>query len=223
LDTLDLIVTADTSIAHVAGALGRPVNILLRREPDWRWLARETDSVWYPTAKLFRQRTNEDWSEPMAILVADIAARMEPLPEGMSVDALPKLPLSYGELADQFASVSLKIKKEGSLLSDQMQRHSIMSKEWKKLIENNPLLVSFNKEMEENLQTLSEAESNLGLLDTKGDFGHSFIGCVREIRRCREKRADLIRRIDALVKPQGSEQEVKSAPKATKPANKKVK
>jgi len=221
--SLDLIVTADTSIAHVAGALGRPVNILLRREPDWRWLARETDSVWYPTAKLFRQRTNEDWSEPMAMVAADIAARMEPLSDCMSVDALPKLPMSYGELADQFVSVSLRIKKEGSLLSDQMQRHSVVSQEWKKLIENNPLLESFYKDMEENLQALSEAESNLGMLDTKGDFGHSFIGCVREIRRCQEKRADLMRRIDALVKPQRSEQEVKSAPKATKPANKKAK
>lgn len=57
----DLIVTVDTSVAHLAGAMGRPVWILLPFTPDWRWLLGRDDSPWYPTAKLFRQLRLDDW------------------------------------------------------------------------------------------------------------------------------------------------------------------
>jgi tetratricopeptide (TPR) repeat protein len=59
---LDLVVTVDTSIAHVAGALGKPVWILIAAAPDWRWLLERADSPWYPTARLFRQQRLGDWA-----------------------------------------------------------------------------------------------------------------------------------------------------------------
>jgi tetratricopeptide (TPR) repeat protein len=58
---LDLIVTSDTSIAHLAGALGRPVWVALKHSPDWRWLLHRTDSPWYPTMRLFRQSRPGSW------------------------------------------------------------------------------------------------------------------------------------------------------------------
>jgi tetratricopeptide (TPR) repeat protein len=63
---LDLVVTTDTSIAHLAGALGKPVWILLSRSPDWRWLLEREDCPWYPTARLFRQSMLGDWSPVIA-------------------------------------------------------------------------------------------------------------------------------------------------------------
>jgi Flp pilus assembly protein TadD len=59
--SLDLIITSDTSIAHLAGALGRPVWVALRRVPDWRWMLDRTDSPWYPSMRLFRQSDDGDW------------------------------------------------------------------------------------------------------------------------------------------------------------------
>ncbi|MCW6049624.1 tetratricopeptide repeat protein [Lyngbya sp. CCAP 1446/10] len=58
---LDLVITVDTAVAHLAGALGKPVWILLAFSPDWRWLLEREDSPWYPTARLFRQRERGDW------------------------------------------------------------------------------------------------------------------------------------------------------------------
>jgi ADP-heptose:LPS heptosyltransferase len=63
--SLDLVVTCDTSIAHLAGALGCPVFVLLQRIPDWRWLLGREDCPWYPSMRLVRQSARGDWGEPM--------------------------------------------------------------------------------------------------------------------------------------------------------------
>jgi hypothetical protein len=60
---LDIVISVDTSVAHLAGALGRPIWLLLRYPPEWRWLLEREDSPWYPTARLFRQREEGDWLE----------------------------------------------------------------------------------------------------------------------------------------------------------------
>jgi hypothetical protein len=61
VSNLDLVITVDTSIAHLAGALGAPVWILLPYLPDWRWLLDRDTSPWYPTARLFRQDQTRSW------------------------------------------------------------------------------------------------------------------------------------------------------------------
>jgi hypothetical protein len=66
MESLDLIVTSDTSIAHLAGALGRPTWVALKNVPDWRWLLDRDDSPWYPTLRLFRQETSGDWTSVLA-------------------------------------------------------------------------------------------------------------------------------------------------------------
>jgi len=60
---LDLVISVDTSVAHLAGAMGKPVWILLNKGCDWRWLLEREDSPWYPTARLFRQTTAGGWQE----------------------------------------------------------------------------------------------------------------------------------------------------------------
>ncbi|MFM0201046.1 tetratricopeptide repeat protein [Paraburkholderia fungorum] len=61
LEQLDLVISVDTSIAHLAGALARPVWILLPHFPDWRWMHDRDDTPWYPSARLFRQTVARDW------------------------------------------------------------------------------------------------------------------------------------------------------------------
>ncbi|HTY58786.1 MAG TPA: tetratricopeptide repeat protein, partial [Bacteroidota bacterium] len=61
LSQMDLLISVDTSVAHLAGAMGRPVWTLIPYRPDWRWLLGRTDSPWYPSMKLFRQPSHADW------------------------------------------------------------------------------------------------------------------------------------------------------------------
>ena len=61
MKTLDLVVTSDTAVAHLAGALGVAVWLALSVAPDWRWLLDRDDSPWYPTMRLFRQKEQGNW------------------------------------------------------------------------------------------------------------------------------------------------------------------
>ena len=74
VEALDLVISVDTSVVHLAGALGKPVWVLNRYDQCWRWLRGRNDSPWYPTARLFRQRTPGDW----AGVVREVAAALNP-------------------------------------------------------------------------------------------------------------------------------------------------
>jgi tetratricopeptide (TPR) repeat protein len=71
---LDLIITSDTFVAHLAGALGAPVWVILPFEADWRWLCERDDSPWYPTMRLFRQRRPGDWAEVFERVARELRA-----------------------------------------------------------------------------------------------------------------------------------------------------
>jgi hypothetical protein len=72
MKSLDLIVSADTSIGHLAGALGVPVWIALALSPDWRWQLGRSDSPWYPTVRLFRQAVWGDWNSVFTCMAAEL-------------------------------------------------------------------------------------------------------------------------------------------------------
>jgi hypothetical protein len=74
VEALDLVVTVDTSIAHLAGALGKPTWVLVPFKPDWRWLLGRSDSPWYPSMRLFRQTQRGDWQGPLADVDAALGA-----------------------------------------------------------------------------------------------------------------------------------------------------
>ena len=73
IECMDLIISVDTSIAHLAGALGKEVFIMLPFAPDFRWMMNRKDSPWYPKAKLFRQEKLHDWDSVVGILKSELS------------------------------------------------------------------------------------------------------------------------------------------------------
>jgi lipoprotein NlpI len=74
---MDLVISVDTSVAHLAGALGRPVWLLTAFSPDWRWLMERRDSPWYPTMWLFRQPRIGDWAPVLSEVRSELGKRYE--------------------------------------------------------------------------------------------------------------------------------------------------
>jgi hypothetical protein len=75
---MDVVVSVDTSIAHLAGALALPMWLLIADPPEYRWMLAREDSPWYPTARLFRQRSRGDWAEVIARVAAALRDTVEP-------------------------------------------------------------------------------------------------------------------------------------------------
>ena len=77
LVNLDLVITCDTAVAHLAGALGVPVWVAIPFVPDWRWLLDRSDSPWYPTLRLFRQKKSRDWAGVFEEIKAELCVRLQ--------------------------------------------------------------------------------------------------------------------------------------------------
>jgi tetratricopeptide (TPR) repeat protein len=77
IENLDLVITVDTAVAHVAGALGKPVWNLLPFVPAWRWMLHREDSPWYPTMRLLRQPEPGDWSTPVTTILEELKHKMK--------------------------------------------------------------------------------------------------------------------------------------------------
>ena len=77
---LDLVISVDTAVAHLAGAMARPIWLLLPFAPDWRWMLGRADSPWYPTTRLFRQTSPGDWNAAFAKVIAALGHAPGPMP-----------------------------------------------------------------------------------------------------------------------------------------------
>jgi hypothetical protein len=112
MKNVDLIVTSDTAIAHLAGALGRPVFLALKHVPDWRWLMHRDDCPWYPTIRLFRQPGKGDWKsvfEQIASCVEELVTKRAPrLMENSRQTATLAIPAAVGDLIDRITILEIK-------------------------------------------------------------------------------------------------------------------
>ena len=113
LSALDLIISIDTAVAHLAGALNKPVWVLLPRIPDWRWLLKREDSPWYPGMRLYRQEVADDWTIPLNTIRADLhrhlasAPNTEPLPGSILNNARKSFELGQKEYQSGDAMAAL--------------------------------------------------------------------------------------------------------------------
>ncbi len=85
IQQLDLVITVDTAVAHLAGAMGKPTWVMLSRIPDWRWQSDNGVSRWYPDARLFPQTTLDDWSGVTGKIFESLRQRRDAASSGLNI------------------------------------------------------------------------------------------------------------------------------------------
>src|SRR5262249_16338174 len=112
LANLDLVISCDTAIAHLAGALARPTWLALRHAAEWRWLRDRPDSPWYPTFRLFRQTERDDWPTVFQSMERELAAMVDSSSASSQRLVMrlptPVVPVSWGELVDKITILEIK-------------------------------------------------------------------------------------------------------------------
>jgi tetratricopeptide (TPR) repeat protein len=194
MESLDLIISTDTSIAHLAGALGRPVWVALKHVPDWRWLLDRSDSPWYPTMRLFRQHTRDDWRG----VFADVESALRELMGARS--QTPHVPISWGELLDKITILEIKaaritdadklrnVKHELDLLRALEARSGAASDEQNGLVAE---LKSVN-------EALWDIEDAIRECEHRQDFDAEFIELARSVYKTNDRRAEIKKKINLL-------------------------
>jgi hypothetical protein len=188
---LDLIITSDTSMAHLAGGLGRPVWLLLGTNADWRWLRGRAGSPWYPTMRIFRQRTWGDWSG----VLADAAGALRERVAGLPQEVMPlSVPMSAGELLDRIVVLQRR-----AALGHSAQELERMQELRRKHIRPSEEIDASFTALERVHEDCATTERNLEEQLRKGHRKTTIAKLVLRLDQCRDERNRLVERINRAV------------------------
>ena len=212
INNLDLIITCDTSVGHLAGALGKPVWLLLAHVADWRWMTMRDDSIWYPYTRLFRQDETRSWEPVFERLVSALRTRLDDKPYqnqfGMSytsaVDAAQHIqtPISFGEFFDKLSILKLKHRR----ISDQKKRKNIDHElQTLRALEhtctaNVQALHELRLQLDKVNERIWDVEDEIRVCEKRQDFGEHFIELARAVYINNDLRASLKNQINVLTK-----------------------
>ncbi|MGH6878497.1 MAG: DUF6165 family protein, partial [Rhizomicrobium sp.] len=200
MESLDLVITSDTAVAHLAGALGRPTWVALNYVPDWRWLLDRSDSPWYPTMKLFRQTSRNNWSSAFAAMEAQLLEllRSEPSWFGISqIVAAPEVPVSWGELIDKITILEIKRERLGAEepLVNVRKELGLLRKIAEPVLAAGGVIASLKAQLRSTNEKLWDIEDLLRAKETAGEFGPDFVELARSVYRRNDERAALKKQI----------------------------
>ncbi len=196
IKNLDLVITVDTSIAHLAGALGVPVWLLLPEPCDWRWLLERTDSPWYPTMKLFRQTECGEWNT----VVAQVSHELQQLLVKRSAQQSTTIstPVSVGELIDKITILELKqlnIDDEKKLQNIEHELELLLKTYQEHVIPTNRI-EQLRTELYNTNKQLWDIEDAIRDKERAKEFDNDFIAIARSVYICNDKRCHIKRLIN---------------------------
>ena len=205
----DLIITSDTSVAHLAGGMGKNTWLLLQKLPDWRWGLEENSTFWYPSMRLFRQKEHGNWDEVMERVTNELheyfgdksthaqpaAAPASKTKNRQTQDILA--PISLGELVDKITILQIKTENlQGNALEN--VKKELMALE--RTLNNLPLIVD-----PELIQRLTYVNKNLWQIEDdirhherEKTFAESFIKLARSVYLRNDERSAIKKEINTI-------------------------
>jgi tetratricopeptide (TPR) repeat protein len=197
MKNLDLVITTDTAIAHLAGGLGVPVWVALPFVPDWRWLLGREDSPWYPTMRLFRQTVAGQWEDVFTRLSAELETLVRAHPRALSV----LIEVAPGELIDKITILEIKRERitDSAKLANVQTELDVLTKGRDRSLDKSSELDALTAELKKTNALLWDVEDDLRLCERAHDFGPRFIELARSVYRHNDRRAAVKRQINELL------------------------
>lgn len=203
----DLIITSDTSVAHLAGALGVPVWVVLKHIPDWRWLLDRADSPWYPSMRLFRQDTAHDWRSAFAkiesalnAILMDKYAPAEVIQGGCKMTHVtrPLAPVSWGEVIDKITILEIKhsrLKDEQALINVRFELDHL-NRIFTDNFHDSDTIYKLKQDLFEVNDNLWEIEDLIRKKERENAFDNDFIHLARLVYKTNDERARIKKMIN---------------------------
>jgi hypothetical protein len=205
---MDLIVSCDTSLAHLAGALGRPLWLALNNSPEWRWQRNRSDSYWYPTARLFRQTTRGEWDGVFHRMADELRKPDRGLEAASALKAsgslhspAPRVAVSWGEVVDKLTILEIKSRKASdAIVSANVARElSELKEALARMGPQSPEFEQRRAELGRINETLWTIEDDIRLCEARQEFDGRFVELARSVYRCNDERARIKRAINLLT------------------------
>jgi tetratricopeptide (TPR) repeat protein len=197
LKNLDLFVSSDTAVVHLAGALGVPVWVPLSASASWQWMDQREDSPWYPTMRLFRQERLLDWPPVFERMAAALRGLVGPTRSVRSV----RIDVAPGELIDKLTMLEIKAERvtDPRKLAHVRHEQERLTAAGDAAIIASEELLTLRTELRAVNEKLWEIEEAIRDCDRRGDFGDSFVALARSVYRTNDRRAALKQRINELL------------------------
>jgi hypothetical protein len=194
---LDLFLTSDTAVAHLAGSLGVPVWMPLSTTPDWRWLSGREDNPWYPTMRIFRQERFMDWApvfDRIAVELRKVVPSTVPTPS-VAIETAP------GELIDKITILEIKAERIGDpekIRNVRRELETLRSARDRTILSSDEL-ATLTAELRSVNEALWEIEDKIRGCERSGDFGPRFVELARSVYQNNDSRAAIKRKINVLL------------------------
>ena len=194
---LDLVVTCDTSIAHLAGALALPVWVALKMDAEWRWLTERADSPWYPTMRLFRQARRGMWDDVFGAMALELVA----LAAARATPRVFSAPCSLGELIDKITILRIKAERirEEEKLDNVRRELALLERLAHEDGPSRPPIDLLTDKLASVNVRLWNIEDAIRTCERKGDFGPRFVALARSVYGENDARAAIKRAINTLA------------------------
>jgi hypothetical protein len=221
MSSLDLVVSIDSAISHLAGALAVPCWVALPVTPDWRWLMGRDDSPWYPSVRLFRAARVADWGPVFDRMARELATRVAAKPasrqspvEKQKPEVGGRLPagdcrlteavtveIAPGELIDKITILQIKAQRitDADKLRNVRAELATLSATRDRALPAVPGLAALTAELRAINESLWVIEDDIRRCEREQDFGPRFVELARSVYHQNDRRAAVKRRINELL------------------------